>query len=122
MGKVSVRKLKLKTFHDCHGTHYPRINRTTGRIFYSILQNPCTGQTEEQKRVCTEFGKKSSAVYRWLRENQDTEIYQKVKAKFNRQDKYKRLNGFMLGTDMAYLKPDGSVVITIDSYSATISY
>lgn len=120
MGKVKARELKYKAFHDCNGTHYPRINRKTGKLFYSTLQNPCTRQTEEQKRVCTEFGKKSAAVYRWIRENRDTEIYQKVMAKFKRQEQYKRLNSFMLGTNMAHLQTDGSVVITIGSYSATI--
>ncbi|MCQ2329674.1 MAG: hypothetical protein MJZ93_03850 [Paludibacteraceae bacterium] len=120
MGKVKVRELEFKAFRDCDGTHYPRINRKTGKLFYSTLQNPCTEQTEEQKRVCTEFGKKSSAVYRWIRENRDTEIYQKVVTKFKRQEQYKRLNSYMLGADMTHLQTDGSVVITIGSYSTTI--
>ena len=108
---------------DANGTTYIRKNRKTGQYYTARLCNPCKTVTEKQKRTRSEFGILNSAVNKWITENreQNSQAYQNVMQKFLRQDKYKLLRGFIIGTNMARIQEDGSVVITIDGDSVFVN-
>lgn len=122
MGIIHPTKPRFRKYKDANGTTYLRQNRKTGVISTVTLCNPCTTSTKKQKRMRSDFGILNSAVNTWIAQNRDanTEAYQRVTRKFNRQDRYKLLRCFMVGTRIATVQPDGSVVITIDTYSTTI--
>lgn len=122
MGIIHPTKPRFRKHKDTNGTTYLRQNRKTGVISTVTLCHPCTTSTEKQKRMRSDFGILNSAVNRWIAQNRNanSEVYQRVMKKFNRQDRYKLLRCFMVGTRMATVQSDGLVVISIDSYSATI--
>lgn len=125
MGKISSPKLKPSQRHykDANGTHYERTNRKTGKSYSVTLRHPCKTSTEKQTLTRSKFGTLNSLVNKWISENkgEESEAYQKVMTKFKRQDKYKLLRGFMIGTNMATMSDDSTVVIRIDDYSVVVN-
>jgi len=62
-------------------------------------------------------------VNKWITKNRTEEsaAYQQVMTKFKRQDKYKLLRGFMVGTNMASMPDDSTVVICVGDYSVFVN-
>jgi len=87
------------------------------------LRHPCKISIEKQNQTRTKFGILNSAVNKWIAGNKavESEAYQKVMTKFKRQDKYKLLRGFMIGTNMATMSNERTVVIRIDDYSVVVN-
>jgi len=125
MGKISSPKLNpsQRRHKDANGTTYERTNRKTGKSYSVTLRHPCKTSTEKQSQTRTKFGILNSIANKWIAENKavESEAYQKVMTKFKRQDKYKLLRGFMIGTNMATMTDDSTVVICIDDYSVIIN-
>ena len=105
---------------------YTRTNRKTGKCYSVEIRNPITEWTEAQSTMRKKFGVKNSAISRWIRENQVESAegyaaYRIVKRRFDRQNAYATLRGYMMAKGMAEILPDGQVKITIDKYSTCVN-
>lgn len=107
-------------------TVYTRTNKKTGRCHTVAIRNPNTNWTEKQVAGRNVFGLKNSAVCAWIRTNKeesasDHKIYKQVKTKYDRQNVYASLRGYMIAKGMVEVQDDGSVKIVVGTYSATVT-
>jgi len=110
----------------CHHENiYTKMNKKTGKCYSVKLCNPNTNWTNNQKTQRTEFGKICNALSVWIAANKvstatDHAIYAGVKAGYDRQTKYSTLRGYMMSKGYATVQSDGSVIITIGTYSKSV--
>jgi len=110
----------------CHHENiYTKMNKKTGKCYSVKLCNPSKTVTANQTTQRTEFGKVSQALSVWINANKvstatDYAIYQGVKAGYDRQCKYSTLRGYMMAKGYATVQTDGSVIITIGTYSKSV--
>jgi len=127
MGKVKTTWLMPgHSGRPCrHEDIYTKMNRKTGQVYSVKLCNPCTTSSVNQTTHRTEFGKIAQALSVWINANKvstatDHAIYQSVKTQFDRQTKNVTLRGYMMAKNMAVVQTDGSVIITIGTYSKSV--
>lgn len=106
-------------------TVYTRTNKKTGRCHTVEIRNPNTNWTEKQVAGRNVFGLKNSAVSAWIRTNKEESaegyrVYRQVKSKYDRQNVYASLRGYMIGKGMAEVLDDGSVKIVVGTYSVNV--
>ena len=111
----------------CHHENiYTKMNKKTGKCYSVKLCYPNTEVTPDQAAQRNKFGLMNQAVSAWLTANKvpsaiDHAVYQSVKTQFDRQTKYSSLRGYMIAKGMAEVQPDSSVMITIGTYSVTVT-
>jgi len=108
-----------------HEDIYTKINKKTGKCYSVKLCNPSTKVTTDQTTQRTAFGAQNKASSAWIAyaspsTSTDHAIYAGVKAAFDRQNKYSTLRGYMLAKGIAVVQTDGSVIITIGTYSKSV--
>jgi len=128
MGKVSTSWLAPgHSGSPCHHDNiYTKMNRKTGQVYSVKLCNPSESVTANQTAQRNKFGAINSAISAWINTNKvatatDHAVYMQVVAAYDRQIKYSTLRGFMVAKNYAAVQTDGSVKITIGTYTATIT-
>jgi len=127
MGKASTSWLLPRhSGSPCrHDAIYTKTNKKTGAVYTVKLCNPNKTVSTDQATQRSEFGKISNALSVWINANKlstasDHAIYQGVKAQYDRQIKYSTIRGYMMAKGMATVQSDGSVIITIGTYSKSV--
>lgn len=128
MGKVKTTWLMPgHSGSPCHhDSIYTKLNRRTGQVYSVKLCNPNDNVTANVAAQRTKFGTIASALSAWINANKvstatDHATYQRLFAAFNRQNKYSTLRGYMMARNMAEVQADGSVKVTIGTYSTTVA-
>jgi len=108
-----------------HDDIYTKMNKKTGQVYSVKLCNPSDTVTSNQTTQRTTFGAISMALSAWINANKVSTgsahaVYQTVKTQFDRQTKYSTIRGYMMAKGMATVQTDGSVMITVGTYSVTI--
>jgi len=108
-----------------HENIYTKMNKKTGRCYSVKLCNPSTKVTANMTAHRTKFGKLNQAINAWIvyaqpSNSADHAHYQSVKTAFDRQYMYSTMRGFMLSKGYAVAQQDGSVIITIGTYSKSV--
>ncbi|HJJ95860.1 MAG TPA: hypothetical protein O0W79_04735 [Methanocorpusculum sp.] len=128
MGKVKTTwLLPGHSGRPCHHEDiYTKMNKKTGQVYSVKLCYPSEKVTANQVAQRNNFGLVSMALSAWIRQNKeatatDHAAYMAVKAQYDRQTKYSTLRGYMMAKNMAVAQTDGSVVITIGTYTTTVT-
>ena len=128
MGKVKTTwLLPGHSGRPCHHENiYTKMNKKTGQVYSVKLCYPSQTVSANQITQRTNFGKIAQALSVWINTNKvasatDHAVYQTVKNAFDRQTKYSTLRGYMMAKGMAEAQPDSSVMITVGTYSVTVT-
>ena len=128
MGKVKTTwLLPGHSGRPCHHEDiYTKMNKKTGQVYSVKLCYPSETVTANQTAQRNSFGAVSKALSAWIATNKvttatDHSAYETVKAQYDRQGKYSTLRGYMMAKNMATVQTNGSVTITIGTYTTTVS-
>lgn len=119
MGKVTTNWLTPgHSGSPCsHDDIYTKVNKKTGAVYSVKLCNPNDSCNELQSTGRNAFGVVSGAISAWINANKDPETadYKKVKAQYDRQQKYSSIRGLMMALGMYTVDRDGNVVVDVNA-------